>query len=468
MPDEGRELQIIGLKRETQTAHRGRQMVETKLERIAEVAKQKPNEAFTSLSHYLNKEMLTQCHRELEADKAPGVDRVTKEEYEKNLTENIENLIGRLKKHSYRSQPARRVYIPKESGQNMRPLGLPAYEDKIVQSGINKVLQAIYEQDFLDCSYGFRPKRSQHDALKKLNEHIERGKINYVVDADIRGFFDNVSHDWMMKFLSKRIADPNMKEIILRTLKAGIIEGGKRVPAEKGMPQGSLISPLLGNVYLHYVLDLWFEKVVKKESRGQAELVRFADDCVGCFQYKDDAEKYYAALKERLKEFELEIAEDKSKIIEFGRFAEERRGKQGLGKPETFDFLGFTHYCSKSKEGGFRVKRKTSKKKFKNKVKKFTEFIKQARNRMTMAEIFTKVKQKLSGHYQYYGITDNTAQIERFGNKVEELLYKWMNRRSQRKSFCYEKFRKYLALNPLPKAKIYVNIYGKLGCENGR
>lgn len=435
-------------------------MMGTKLARIAEIAKEKPDEKFTSLYHYLNQEMLTQCHKELDGNKAAGVDNVTKEEYQQNLAGNIEDLVERLKRHGYRPQYVRRVYIPKGDGKEKRPLGIPAYEDKIVQMGLNKVLQAIYEQEFLDCSYGFRPGRSQHDALKKLNTHIEDGKTSYIVDADIKGFFNNVNHERMMEFISLRIADPNIKRLIDKFLKAGIMDGETVEPSEKGTPQGSVISPILGNIYLHYVLDLWFEKHVKKESRGEANMVRYADDFVCCFQYKDDAEKFYAEMKERLAKFSLQIAEEKSKIIEFGRFAEERRERSGKGKPDTFDFLGFTHYCSKSKEGKFRVKRKTSKKKFKQKTKAFAKWIASNKDKMKIHEIFEKVKQGLRGHYNYYGITDNAKGLERYKEEVERLLFKWLNRRSQRKSFDYDKFNLYLKYNPLPKPRIVVNIYG--------
>ena len=252
--------------------------METKLARIAEIAKAKPKEVFTSLYHYLNKEMLFQCHNELNAEKAAGVDAVTKEEYARNLEENISKLVERLKKHSYKPQPVRRVYIPKDSGKEQRPLGIPAYEDKIVQLGLKKILQAIYEADFLDFSYGFRPERSCHDALIELSNKII-WKTSYIVDADIKGFFDNVSHEWLIKFIGVRIADPNIKRLINKFLKAGVMEEDITEPTEAGTPQGAIISPILANVYLHYALDLWFEKAIKPRLKGEASLVRYADDC---------------------------------------------------------------------------------------------------------------------------------------------------------------------------------------------
>ena len=431
--------------------------METKLARIAEIARTKPKEVFTSLYHYLNEEMLIQCHNELSADKAAGVDEVTKEQYAKDLGENIKSLVERLKKHSYKPQPVRRVYIPKDNGKE-RPLGIPAYEDKIVQLGLKKILERIYEADFLDNSYGFRPGRSCHDAIIELGERI-MGKTSYIVDADIKGFFNNVSHEWIIKFIGVRVADPNIKRLINKFLKAGVMEEGNIEQSEAGTPQGGVISPLLANIYLHYALDLWFEKAVKPRLRGEASLVRYADDFVCCFQYKEEAERFCATLKERLAKFELEIAENKSKIIEFGRFAAGNRQAKGLSKPETFDFLGFTHYCSQTRNGKFTVKRKTSRKKFKAKVKAFATWIKRVRDQENIRVIFETVKSKLQGHYNYYGISDNYRMIAKYYNRVIELIFKWLNRRSQRKSFSWDKFNLYLKQNPLPRPKIKRNLW---------
>ena len=432
--------------------------METKLARIAEIAKEKPKEQFTSLYHLLNKEMLLECHAGLDANKASGIDQVTKAEYERNIEENINSLVERLKRKGYRPQPVRRTYIPKDE-KSMRPLGILAYEDKMVQQGLNKLLQAIYEQDFVDHSYGFRPGRSCHDALKEVNRIIEKGKISYVVDADIKGFFTNVDHEWLMKFIELRIGDPNIKKLIVKFLKAGIMEKDIYEDTEVGVAQGASISPVLANIYLHYALDVWFQVIVKKSCRGQAEIVRYADDFVCCFQLKDDAERFYNALIKRLAKFNLEIAEEKTKILAFGRFAADNSKRQGLGKPETFDFLGFTHYCSNSSNGKFRVKRKTSRKKFKAKVKVFKLWLRAERNLGT-EEIMKTVRRKLIGHYTYYGITDNSQMMGTYRFQVSKLLFKWLNRRSQRRSFSFEKFNLFLKRNPLPVPKIYVNIYG--------
>lgn len=346
----------------------------TKLTRIAELAKKTPKVKLQTLIHAIDEESLKACHNILSACKATGIDSVTKEEYGKNIDKNIANLLGRMKRQAYKPQPVKRVYIPKDNGKK-RPLGIPAYEDKLVQKSLNEILNVIYEEEFLDCSYGFRPNKDCHGAIKEVGRILEQKKISYVVDADIKGFFDNVDHDWMMKFLQHRIQDPNILRLIQRFLKAGVVEAGIECETDSGTPQGGVISPTLANVYLHYVLDLWFTIKVKRECRGEAYIVRYADDFVCFFQYKSDAEAFYVKLIDRLGKFNLEIAEDKTKIIEFGRFANEERNKRGESKAETFDFLGFTHYCSKSKLGRFRVKRKTSRKKFNAKLKVFAKWL---------------------------------------------------------------------------------------------
>lgn len=432
--------------------------METKLTRIAELAKQRPRVKLQTLIHAIDEESLKAAHSALSADKAVGVDAVTKEEYGEKLQENITDLLSRMKRQAYKPQPVKRVYIPK-TDKKKRPLGIPAYEDKLVQKALNEILTVIYEPEFLDCSYGFRPGRSCHDALKEVTKTLEKKKVSYVVDADIKGFFDNVDHGWMVKFLQDRIQDPNLLRLIQRFLKAGVIEARVEYETNTGTPQGGIISPTLANVYLHYVLDLWFEVKIKRECRGEAYLIRYCDDFVCFFQYQDEAEAFYGKLIERLRKFNLEIAEEKTKIIEFGRFAEERRHKRGEGKPETFDFLGFTHYCSKSKNGKFRVKRKTSRKKFKTKLKHFAEWLYQNMH-TEIEELIKKINIKLVGHYRYYGVTDNTNRIHAFGYYIRRKLFEILNRRSQKKSLTWEGFAKLENRFPLAKAKIYVNIYG--------
>lgn len=431
--------------------------METKLVRINQIASKRPKEVFTSLYHHLNEELLSQCDQELKADRAAGIDKITKETYAANLKENIHRLTESLKRHSYQPQPVKRVYIPK--GKDRRPLGIPSYEDKIVQLGLTRILQAIYEADFLSCSYGFRPNKSGHMALRRLNDILIHHKVSYIVDADIRGFFDRVDHQILLEFICLRIADPNIKRLLVRFLKAGVIEEGSYEPTVKGTPQGAIISPLLANIYLHYVLDLWFGNIVQRHCRGEAYLIRYADDFVCCFQYHEDALRFYQALKMRLAKFKLALSEEKTKIIEFGRFAASNRKKKGLGKPETFSFLGFTHYCDQSRNGKFRVKRKTEARKFRMKIKAFGEWIRKARNILPISDIFRQVRIKLLGHYAYYGITDNFKMIRTFYDIVIRLLFKWLNRRSQRRSFSREKFKQYLKLHPLPLPRIHVSIF---------
>lgn len=429
----------------------------TKLARIAKIAKERPEEKFTSLAHLLNEDLLKQCHKELNGNKATGIDKVTKEVYEKDLDGNIARLVAKLKNKSYCPLPTRRVHIHKPGTDKTRPLGILAYEDKIVQLGLAKILGAIYEEDFLDLSYGFRPNRSCHDALKMLNKIIEARKVNYIVDADIKSFFDHVDHEWMMKFLGHRIIDPSIHHLIKKTLKAGYMEEGAKYATDEGTTQGGVISPILSNLYLHYTLDLWFDKAVKPGCRGEAYMIRYADDFVCCFQYENDAIRFYQALQVRLGKYNLSIAAEKTKIINFGRFAEEKCANNNKKKPDTFDFLGFTHYCSKSQQGKFRVKRKTSRKKYKAALLRFKEWIRNNRN--TPIQDLTKVLcAKLRGHYQYYGITDNT-KISNYYTDTIRLAFKWLNRRSQRASFDWGKFKLYLQKNNIPKPKMYVNIY---------
>ena len=432
--------------------------METKLKRIAEVAKEKPNEKFTSLAHLINEPMLVECHQEMDARKAPGIDKVTKEEYELNLQANIKSLLERMKRQAYKPQPVRRAYIPKPGTDKKRPLGIPGYEDKLVQSAITKILNAIYEQDFLDCSFGYRPGRGCHDALKELNTIIEKKKTSYIVDADIRGFFEHVDHQWMMKFVAHRIIDPNIQRIIARFLKAGVMEAGIIYDTPEGTPQGGVVSPILANIYLHYVLDLWFEKVVKKHCRGEAHLVRYCDDFICCFQYEDEAKAFYQALIERLRKFNLEIATEKTKIIAFGRYAAVNCRKADK-RPDTFDFLGFTHYCATHKSGCFRVGRKTSRKKYKASLRKCKEWLKANRN-APAEELMKALRRKMEGYYRYYGVTGNFRMLELFRHNVRRLLFKWLNRRSQRKSFNWEEFDSFLLQFPLPTPKIYVKLYG--------
>lgn len=433
--------------------------METKLERIAKIAKEKPNEKFTSLIHLLNKEMILECHKEMKTGKAAGIDEITKTEYDKNLEKNVENLVERMKKQAYKPQAVKRVYIPKPGTEDKRPLGIPSYEDKLVQLGLSKILNAIYEQDFLDCSFGFRPKRSCHDALKVLNRIINKEEITTIVDIDIKGFFDHVSHEWMLKFLTHRITDPNVHRLITRFLKSGIIEDGIRHDTTQGTPQGGVISPILANIYLHYVVDLWFEKRIRKQNKGQAYMVRYADDIVFCFQYEEEAKEFYKLLENRLKEFELELSREKSKIISIKDDKDkDDDDDKNEGNKHSFDFLGFTHYKSTDKYGRALMKCKTSKKKYRASLLRVKEWIKSSRT-IPIKDFMKKINIKLTGYVNYYGVSYNYNSVNNFIDEVRTLIYKWLNRRSQKRSFDWSKFILFMRKYPLTKPKTKVNLF---------
>ena len=431
---------------------RGGNRLETQLATLTQRARGNPRCQFTSLAHLLTEESLRECLGKLKKDKAPCVDGVTVKDYEAHLEENLKDLVERLMEKKYRPQPVRRVYIPKASGEK-RPLGIPTLEDKVVQMGVKRIMEAIFEVDFVEMSYGFRPGRSCHDALETIDKTIMTKPVNYVVDMDIEKFFDTVDHEWMLKCVRQRIVDPSLLRLIARFLKSGIMEEGKYQETEEGTPQGGIISPLLANIYLHYVLDLWFEKKVKKGLKGYAQLVRYADDFVVCFQYGDEACKFGEMLRERLSKFGLKISEKKSKIIEFGRYAGLRALRGGKGV-ETFDYLGFTHYCGKSRKGKFMLGRKTAKKKFRQEMKSLNQWLKAVRNQVKLEEWWKVLGQKLRGHYQYYGISGNYRGIQQFFWEAQRLTHKWVNRRSQRKSYNWEQYNHLLEHNPLPKPRI--------------
>lgn len=399
---------------------------------------------------YINKDNIRRQHNKQIKGKATGIDNITKEEYEENLEENINNLIKRMKSFSYRPKAVKRVYIPKTGSDKLRPLGIPAYEDKLVQGAFAEVLEEIYERIFLECSEGFREGRNCHDAIKKLNEIISNKRTNYIVDADIKGFFDNIDHEWLIKFLEYTIQDKNFIRYIKRFLISGIMEEGKRIESDKGAPQGGLISPILANIYLHYVLDLWIEKDIKKRYKGEVHEVRYADDFVVCFEYEKEAHQFYDELKERLKKFNLEIEESKTKIIKFG--------KSNNGSKDKFDFLGFTHINGKTRKGYYKVVHKTSNKKLKAKKIAAKEWIK-ANRHMSIPELIKKLNIKLIGHYRYYGISDNTNKLVEFMRYIIRTLYKQLRRRDQKKKLNWNKYMRILKYNPIAYPKIYVSLY---------
>jgi RNA-directed DNA polymerase len=428
-----------------------------KLFLIAGHATRNKDMQFTSLAHLLDREFLVKCFLSLNRNKAKGVDNVGWYEYETGLTENIDNLVARLKEKKYKPLPARRVYIPKGNDEK-RPLGISAIENKIVEKGISKILESIYEQDFSNMSYGFRPKRNCHQALNELDDQIMKNPINHIVEADIKGFFDNVSHEQLVKFLEIRIKDCSLIHLIKKFLKAGYVDDCLLVKADKGTAQGSILSPILANVFLHYVLDVWFETTVKTHTRGYCEMVRYADDFVCVVRYADDAERIETALKNRFKRFELEIHPEKSRKLSFGRFEFENAKNQNR-RANTFDFLGFTHFCDNTRKGYFKVGRKTSKKKFVKKCRDMTDWLKKIRNTAKPKEWWNTLKSKLRGHFQYYGVSGNYECINAFYKHTIRVLYKWLNRRSQKKSMNWKNFIKYLECYPIPKPKIVHNFY---------
>ena len=429
----------------------------TKLERIAEISAQSKRPNFTSLYHLINAELLKQCHRELNGKKAVGIDEVTKEKYSEALNSNIEDLVLRLKNKAYKPLPTRRVFIPKQNGK-LRPLGIVSYEDKIVQLALKKVLEAVYEPRFLNCMYGFRPKRGCHEAVKDVYQHLSRGKINYIVDADVKGFFDHIDHEWMMKFIEWHIKDPNILWLIRKYLKAGVMVDGVYEDTEEGTIQGGNISPTLANIYMHNVLTLWFKLVIQKEVKGECFLVNYADDFVAGFQYKSEAEMYYAKLKERMAHFNLELEDSKSRLIEFGRFAEQNRKAKGLGKPETFDFLGFTFFMGKSRKGYPLPKVKTSRKKFEKSLKSFKTWL-YANKEQPARMIVSQLNVKLVGYYRYYGVSFNSFKLGAFLHRVQQFLHKAMNRRGCRRTYTWNGFVDMLKVYPLAKPKIYYALY---------
>jgi len=428
-----------------------------KLSLISERARREPNCQFTSLAHLLNERFLEHCYHRLGRDRACGMDGVTWQEYGEHLEENLRDLVARLKAKRYKPQPARRVYIPKDE-HSSRPLGLPALEDKIVQKGIALILEAIHEADFMDCSYGFRPGRNCHQAVDAVDKTIMRNPINHLIDADIKGFFDNVSHAWMEKFPRVRIVDPSFLLLVRRFLKAGYIDSGLLVATEQGTPQGGNLSPMLSNIFLHYVLDLWFEKRIKRQVRGVCFLVRYADDFVCMIQYQDDARHVERALHERFAKFELELHPDKTRVIGFGRYERENAQRQNR-RACTFDFLGFTHFCGRSRRGKFIVGRRTSRKKFRKKCQELNLWLKRTRNFLPVKEWWPILAAKLRGHYQYYGVSGNMPSLQRYYRLALRLVLKWLNRRSQRHSFNWAGFAEYLKHYPLPTPRIVHNLY---------
>lgn len=418
--------------------------MQTSLQGIADKAKRQPKNRFLNLYTMLNEENLLDSWRYLKKDAASGIDRVSAREYETHLVENIRSLVERLKSKSYRAKLVRRQYIPKGEGK-YRPLGIPAIEDKLLQKAVSRILESIYEQDFLVYSFGYRPGIGAQTAAGELTYELQFGGYGYVIDADIQGFFDNIDHDWLIKMLSLRIRDNAFLRLIRKWLKAGILDtDGKVIHPQAGMPQGGIVSPVLANIYLHYVLDLWYEKVVKPRS-GNSYLCRYADDFVCLFRYREDAERFYRELPERLGKFGLSISEEKTRIVRFSKIDMQAQSR--------FDFLGFEFRWSKSRSGKPHVKRRTSRKKLRQSIRNFTEWCKQNRN-MPLRILIPSLNSKLRGYYNYYGVIDNSKSLWTFSQQLERILFKWLNRRSQRRSYNWDGFKAMLEQYPLERPRI--------------
>jgi group II intron reverse transcriptase/maturase len=428
-----------------------RENVSQALARIRQAARQRKKERFTSLLHHIGIDLLRLAFFELKRNAAPGVDGLTWQDYEADLEGNLGDLHARVQRGAYRALPSRRRYIPKPDGRR-RPLAVTALEDKIVQRATAAVLNAIYEEDFLGFSYGFRPKRSQHDALDALAVGIASRKVNYILDADIRSFFDSVDQTWLVRFLEHRISDPRIIRLIRKWLRAGILEEGVVTVSDTGTGQGAVISPLLANVYLHYVFDLWAERWRRREATGDMIVVRYADDLVVGFQRETDARAFWDAMRDRLQEFSLTLHPEKTRLIEFGRFAAVGRETRGLGKPETFNFLGFTFICGKSRQGKFLLKRKTRHDRMKAKLKEVKGELRR-RMHQPIPEQGRWLRQVVTGFFAYHAVPTNSRALQTFRNNVLDLWRRTLRRRSQKDRTTWNRMSK-LADDFLPKPRI--------------
>jgi group II intron reverse transcriptase/maturase len=425
--------------------------VKQALERIRKAARERKKERFTSLLHHISIEHLEQAFNELKENAAPGVDGLMWRDYAQNLKLNLEELHGRVHRGAYRALPSRRVYIPKPDGRQ-RPLAVAALEDKIVQRAAVAVLNAIYEEDFLGFSYGFRPRRNAHDAMDALVVGIESRKVNFILDADIRSFFDTVSQDWLIRFVEHRIGDRRMIRLIQKWLKAGVLEDGAVTVSDRGTGQGAVISPLLANIYLHYVLDLWAERWRRREATGDMIIVRYADDFIVGFQHEAEARRFLDAMRERMREFALSLHPEKTRLIEFGRYAAQNRKQRGLGKPDTFDFLGLTFICSRTRRGKFQVKRKSRRDRMRAKL----QAIKQELRRRMHQPIPQQGKwlaQVVTGYFNYHAVPTNGRALATFRFHVIDLWKRTLRRRSQKDRTGWERIGR-LANDFLPKPRI--------------
>jgi len=428
-----------------------RESVSQALERVRLAARRGKKEKFTSLLHHVDPEMLRTSFYALKRNAAPGVDGMTWDTYEQGLDRRIEDLHARVQSGAYRAQPSRRSYIPKEDGTK-RPLAVTALEDKIVQRAVAAVLSEIYEADFLGFSYGFRPGRGQHDALDALCVGISSRKVNFILDADIRSFFTEVSQEWVVRFLEHRIGDKRILRLIQKWLRAGVLEDEVVTVEEKGTGQGSVISPLLANVYLHYVFDLWAERWRRRDASGDMIMIRYADDIIVGFQHETDARRFWDDMRERLRAFSLTLHPEKTRLIEFGRYAAQNRKRRGLGKPETFKFLGFVFICGKSRRGDFQIRRKSRGDRMMAKLRGIKEALRE-RKHEPIPEVGKWLAQIVAGYFAYYAVPTNSTALHAFRYHVAVLWHWQLCRRSQRAYVVWERMAK-LADEFLPKPRI--------------
>jgi RNA-directed DNA polymerase len=463
-PAEQRKAQTVADSTDTPATRRGGEPAATGVESIARRARSNPTEAFTALMHHFSVDNLRACFAALDGRKAPGGDGVSKDDYGQHLESNLQALHDKLCQQSYRPQPVRRVEIPKADG-SMRPLGISCTEDKIVQEMVRRVLDAIYEPVFLDTSYGFRPGRSAHDALRRLNQELMSEPVNWIVDLDLAQFFDTMPHKEILAVLSTRIKDKKFLRLVARLLKAGIQTPGGVVYDELGSPQGSIVSPVIANAFLDTVLDQWFATVVKRYCRGYCALLRYADDSLAVFELEEDARRFMRVLPLRLGKFGLRLNQAKTHLLPFGK----RHAWQALKTKErlpTFEFLGFTHFWGKSRRGVVRLKRKTAKRRFRRALVAMNYWLRTERNARTLPDLWRAIAGKLRGHFNYFGVTDNSPALGQFAYAVHRLVFKWLNRRSQRRSFTWEQFARYRARYPLPQPGPVVSlnpVWGKAG-----
>jgi group II intron reverse transcriptase/maturase len=453
---------VWGSTRQTQSW----ESVSPALDRIRKTARRDKHVRFTALLHHVTVDLLCWSFYQLKRRAAAGIDGVTWEQYEAGLESNLIDLCGRVHRGAYRAKPSRRQYIPKPDGRQ-RPLGIASLEDKIVQRAVVEILNAIYETDFLGFSYGFRPGRSQHDALDALATAIYRKKVNWILDADIRSFFDTVSWEWLMRFLEHRIADRRLLRLIGKWLKAGVLEDGRLLTIERGTPQGAVISPVLANIYLHYVYDLWVNQWRRQNGSGEVIVVRYADDTVVGFQRRSDAERFLDEFRQRLQKFGLELHPQKTRIIEFGRFAEQNRKAQGLGKPDTFAFLGFTHICGTNKRGSYLILRHTIRERLRDRLRQVKETIGRMMHR-PIAEQGLYLKQVLNGYYNYFAVPTNSRAINSFYRHVGWYWCRALRRRSQTNRMSWQRMKRLIDLwlppahirHPHPDARFRVMTQG--------